>query len=222
MSSQDAGAYAQRRYETGIRNYRRRMRPYFIGFGLAACTCWAVAAIVHELDWWSYAVGMASGCFLSLAIWIHDEPPQFIAKWARGAEGERKTASVIAPLLMDGWKIRHDIEIGRGNVDHLLLDPSGTGYLLESKALAGEISVDGGTLTCRYADDPDEVRRYSLQERMSALVDRVRAEWSRRTGRAAPELRAVVVLWGSFRQRQVESGGVTYVAGDDLLSWLKS
>lgn len=222
MSSRNPGAYAQSRYEIGVRNYRRRMRPYYFGLiGVAFASSVLVWAI-RGLDWWSFTIGVFTGCLFSLAIWTRDEPPEFIAKWGRGAEGERKTARAIAPLLRDGWKIRHDVELGRGNVDHLVLDPTGVGYLLETKTLAGQISVESGTLTCRYVDDPDEVRRYPLQERMSSLSNRVTAEWSRRTRRAAPEIRLLVVVWGAFPQRRVTAGGITYVAGEQLLSFLKT
>ena len=221
MSHRDAGTYAQSRYQTGLRNYRRRMRPYYIGLIAIGFAAYMIVWATRGIEWWSFAIGAASGCLFCLATWTRDEPPEFIAKWGRGAEGERKTARAITPLL-EGWKVRHDVDIGRGNVDHLLLDPAGTGYLLETKTLAGQISVESGTLTCRYVDDPDEVRRYPLQERMSALVDRVSAEWSRRTGREAPEIRALVVIWGSFSQRQVETRSVAYIAGEELHVYLKN
>jgi hypothetical protein len=32
----------------------------------------------------------------------------------------------------------------------------------------------------------------------------------------------VVVVWGDFRQRVVEDGGVAYVQGDELVEWLRS
>jgi hypothetical protein len=123
----------------------------------------------------------------------------------------------LKPLLREGWKVRHDIDLGRGNADHVLLSPAGDAYLLESKALAGRISVERGQLTCRYADDPDEVRRYQLKARMETLASTVGSEWARRTGRSAPRVRPVVVVWGAFAQKQVEDGDVVFLAGDELI-----
>ena len=154
-------------------------------------------------------------------IWLRDEPPEFIAKWGRGAEGERKTAKAITPLLREGWKVRHDVDVGRGNADHLLLNPAGVAFLLETKKLTGRITVEHGRLTCRFPDDPDELRRYDLQSQIAALASQVRDQWSRRSGREAPQLRTVVVLWGIFPARIVRHGELAYVAGDALADYLR-
>jgi hypothetical protein len=36
-----------------------------------------------------------------------------------------------------------------------------------------------------------------------------------------PWVQPVVVIWGDFPHRKVERGGVAYVAGDALASWLR-
>ncbi|MGC4947758.1 nuclease-related domain-containing protein [Streptomyces sp. DT224] len=56
-------------------------------------------------------------------------------RWARGAEGERRTAARLRPLARAGWTVLHDraLPTGRANIDHLLVSPSGIVIVLDSK-----------------------------------------------------------------------------------------
>jgi hypothetical protein len=215
------GTYARERYEAGLRRYRRRMRPYYVGLIAGACALLLLIWALRGLDLVSFMTGTVAGSLLALAVWIRDEPPELIAKWSRGAEGETRTGEAIKPLLQEGWKVRHDVDLGRGNADHILLSPSGTAYLLETKSLAGQIHVEAGVVVCRFADDPDAIRRYDLRRPLDSLTERVKAEWARRQGRAAPPLQTIVVLWGRFPQRIASDAGLTYVAGELLADYLK-
>jgi hypothetical protein len=40
---------------------------------------------------------------------------------ATRSAGERKTARALTPLLGEGWKVRRDIDLGRGSADYVLL-----------------------------------------------------------------------------------------------------
>jgi hypothetical protein len=62
-------------------------------------------------------------------------------RWLRGAEGERAVAAVLAQLEDDGWLALHDISLGRGNVDHVLVGPGGI-FTIETKSHSGRIPVD--------------------------------------------------------------------------------
>jgi hypothetical protein len=128
---------------------------------------------------------------------------------------------MLAPLLADGWRMRHDVDVGRGNADHLLLSPSGKAFLLETKALAGSITVERGQLTCRFSDDPVDVRRYPVTEPMSKLKAAVRDEWARRTGRSAPDVQPVVVVWGDLTPTLTRDGELVILAGDRLAAFLR-
>src|SRR5207344_803363 len=103
-------------------------------------------------------------------------------------EGEGKTGKELATLLAEGWKVRHHVDLGRGNADHVVRDPNGRAYVLETKALAGSISLEGGRLPCRYVDDPGEVRRDDLTPRMLRLAERVHRMWGERVTGSAPEV----------------------------------
>ncbi len=62
-------------------------------------------------------------------------------RWLRGAEGERAVGAVLTQLEGDGWKALHDISLGRGNVDHVLIGPGGI-FTIETKSHRGKIGVD--------------------------------------------------------------------------------
>lgn len=62
-------------------------------------------------------------------------------RWLQGAEGEREVAAVLAQLEADGWQALHDVSLGRGNVDHILVGPGGI-FTIETKSNRGRVSVD--------------------------------------------------------------------------------
>lgn len=215
------GQYAEERHRRGLRNYRRRVR----GPVLVACvpTTVVVTALAIGLDrapWWWFAgavtAGMATVAFVFLGL-----PPEHIAKWGRGAAGERRTAKVLRPLVREGWTVAHDVPLSRGNLDHVLVGPPGV-FLLETKFRAGRVTLEDGVLTIRYADDPDEVFTLlrlgdQMRERAKDLCATLRVE-NGVPGWVTP----VVVLWADFPARRVEHDGVVYVHGDELVGWLRS
>lgn len=64
-----------------------------------------------------------------------------IDNWLQGAEGERNVAAVLEELKADGWQALHDVSLGRGNIDHILVGPGGI-YTIETKSRGGRIEVD--------------------------------------------------------------------------------
>jgi hypothetical protein len=174
----------------------------------------------HKIDRWSLAAGAAIAVGIAFCMYTLDEPPQHVQNWKRGAEGERRTAKALKPLLRRGWTVEHDVQQeGKANLDHVLTGPPGV-FLLETKNLAGTISLDNGVLLARQFDDPDEVYRYrSLAPRLRGqskeLSVRLHAERGRRTW-----VNAVAVIWGHFPQGVVSHENVTYVHGDQLRAWL--
>jgi hypothetical protein len=117
------------------------------------------------------------------------------------------TAAVIGTLAADGWQLRESA------AGELLAGPGGA-YLLATKVVAGRATIEGGALTVRVDDVDETVVRYGgLRGRLLAGAARL----SRGT-----IVRPVVVIWGDFRQRVVEDGGVAYVHGDALAEWLRS
>lgn len=221
-ASGEAGGYARGRYKRALRRYRRRMRRYTIAFLAASFTIYLSLAVTRGVEFWSFATGMVCGGLVYIAFWLHDEPPETIAKWARGAEGEKRTAKAIKPLLQEGWKAKHDIDLGRGNADHVLRSPRGTVYLLETKTLAGLITIHHGVITCRFPDDPEETRRLDPREQVAKTARQLSSEWVRRSGRQAPEIRPIVVIWGAVENDASSFDGIAYVSGPGLVQFLRS
>jgi hypothetical protein len=96
-----AGAYAQRRYRRGLRNWRARLLwicaailgPPFV-LGLAGLLLW------HQALSWS--AGALAGAAAALWFAIRDTPPSFVEHWRVGAEGERATEKALRPLERSG------------------------------------------------------------------------------------------------------------------------
>jgi len=65
--------------------------------------------------------------------------PQF-ERWLQGARGEERVGAVLAGLEADGWQAIHDVSLGRGNVDHVLVGPGGI-FAIETKSHRGRIAV---------------------------------------------------------------------------------
>ncbi len=129
-----------------------------------------------ELDTRLLAIAVASLLSLLLAAWLLDFrglplvlieltliavmvlayrvlDPQ-IAKWLQGARGERVVGAEIENLAPDGWHALHDVCLGRGNVDHVLIGPGGI-FTIETKSHRGRIRIDrieGRMLHQAYAE----------------------------------------------------------------------
>src|SRR4051812_12002759 len=107
-----AGVSAQRRFRNARREWRRAIRvPLFVVVGALGM----VAVLPRVFSPWHpvFDSGLVCGAAIALFVAIWDEPPQFIAKWGRGAEGERRTAKALRPLKRSGWHVRHDLACGR-------------------------------------------------------------------------------------------------------------
>lgn len=216
-----AGRYAQQRYERGIGSYRARMRlPLLIVLVPMGVFVVAVMA-TRKLETWSVAEGAVIAAGIAIAMSVRDEAPSHILNWKRGAAGERKTEKALQPLERKGWTVEHDIQRNRENLDHVVKGPAGV-FLLETKNLAGTMTVERGVLVRRQWDDPADVYRLNdlcaaMDRRAKELSARLRAETGRRVW-----VHQVVVVWGDFPAGRVEHGNVVYVHGDRLVEWLKS
>jgi hypothetical protein len=63
-----------------------------------------------------------------------------VERWARGARGEEEIGRLLE-ALGDGWFSLHDINTGRGNIDHVVVGPAGL-FTIETKSHRGRICVD--------------------------------------------------------------------------------
>jgi hypothetical protein len=78
--------------------------------------------------------------------WRGRSTPDPARAWRRGAKGERRTAKKLRPLTHRGWVVLHDRAISGGNVDHLVIGPTGV-FVIDSKFWAGRaVTVAEGLL----------------------------------------------------------------------------
>ncbi|WP_050512443.1 nuclease-related domain-containing protein [Streptomyces rimosus] len=137
------------------------------------------------------------------------------ARWEAGAEGERRTARLLAPLTQDGWWCFADREIpgaGRANADHVLVAPCGRVFLVDSKLWhrRARVRTDAGRLM-HGSDDRD------------GHIDRARFE-SRCIGKAlcCPVAVLIVVHNASMENGGFTLRGVVVVPADYLRETLRS
>lgn len=153
-------------------------------------------------------------------------------RWAAGAaagihqrivaaEGRRLTRAVLRTLDPTAWRVAHDVACaGLPRVDHVVAGPGGS-FVLESRAWDGVVTVDAKGATVTPARGPSGAWTARGEHR---TLPRTTVQVAGALARAGyPGLRsprAVVVVWAPFAEGVVETGGVTYVAGDRLLGWL--
>ncbi len=58
----------------------------------------------------------------------------------RGATGEEQVGALLDGLQRRGWRAIHDVSLGRGNVNHILIGPGGI-FTVETKSHAGPVRV---------------------------------------------------------------------------------
>lgn len=58
----------------------------------------------------------------------------------RGAQGEEHVGGLLDAMCEDRWLVIHDVALGRGNVDHILIGPPGV-FTIETKSHPGPVRV---------------------------------------------------------------------------------
>jgi hypothetical protein len=182
----------------------------------------SVSARLCSPSTWRSTADSGLGVAAAMVMTLADSPPHYIERWRQGAQGEKATAKAVRGLVAQGWVLANDIDIGRGNIDHILVGPPGA-FLLESKNLHGLLAVRRGVLSVRWREDPhDGYENHRLSGRMETLA-RTFETLLEREGVAGIPVQPVVVLWGNFEQRAVQSrAGVAWVRGNALAGVLAS
>lgn len=213
----EAGTAAFEYYERSLRAWRRHMSVPFAGSLILA---FAIAVpmwmyLPHGSLFAAFTVGAVCG----MIAWLWSQPPEFIAKWKRGAEGERRTGLVLRRLEPE-WRSVHGREAKYGDLDHILVGPGGV-FVVESKNLSSSITVDENGLTSAYGFSERDSYTYT---RLSAAMKGRAADLHERiettTGRN-DYVHRVVVVWGDFVAGEARHEDVDYVAGHRLEAWLR-
>jgi hypothetical protein len=105
---------------------------------VAAMCASAVVVAALRLGW--LAVGVEAVLIVGMLALVRHVTP-LIARWSRGAQGEEHVGAILDGMRDDGWFALHDVSVGRGNIDHILIGPAGI-FTIETKSHPGRISVD--------------------------------------------------------------------------------
>lgn len=80
-----------------------------------------------------------------------------IDPYVTGFRGERDVADALRALGDDCYLV-HDVDFGRGNVDHVAIAPAGI-FTIETKAYAGSVRTDGDRLLINGSNHPRELKQ---------------------------------------------------------------
>jgi len=217
--AKNAGRAADLIFRQGRDAWRKQIRlPLAVVIG--GCL---IAAIPIRLFFphGSFFAGVMVGGVVAVAIWVWDDPPNYIERWRQGRDGERWTARELRKLRREGWSARHDLADRYGNIDHVVVGSGGV-FLLDSKNLSGAVGVENGVLTSHLANAPrSDYSMPHLPRTLSAAARAVERRLQTELGWIV-DVRPIVVLWSNFAQGVAVVDGVPVVRGDLLAEWLRS
>ena len=118
----------------------------------ALLVVWPIAGLVvgfHNMALVPIEVGV-----IVLTFVVDRVASPIVDRWHRGAVGEEHVGKIIDGLREQGWLAIHDAQTGRGNIDHILVGPSGL-FTVETKSRVGRIDpdrIDQAMLKQAYAE----------------------------------------------------------------------
>jgi Nuclease-related domain len=134
-----------RRWRAADRRTWRATLPQRLAGVLAAGVVAALAtAVVAGLGLARFTGPTAA---IGLAWLLRFRPSPATLAWRHGAEGERRTARLLAPLERRGYQVFHDLAVpgSAANVDHLVVGPTGV-FVIDAKRYRGQLRYLGGHL----------------------------------------------------------------------------
>jgi Nuclease-related domain len=105
---------------------------------MLAVVALVLAIVTFGLSW--AAVAVEAVAIAAIAA-VDAKAAPLVDRWGRGADGEERVGQILDGLREDGWLTLHDVQLGRGNVDHVVIGPAGI-YTIETKAHRGRINTD--------------------------------------------------------------------------------
>lgn len=73
------------------------------------------------------------------------EVTRSLRAWRTGAIGEEQIGALLDSLGSQGYRVAHDVQTGRGNLDHVVVGPNGV-FAIETKAASGKLWLKQGQL----------------------------------------------------------------------------
>jgi hypothetical protein len=175
-----------------------------------------------RLTW--YVIGLTHAAVVSICLYgfhigfLLTDPEG--TRHLRGAYGEESTRDVLRAAkprrLIWGWV--DSIGLERGDIDHVVVTRRGGVLVLDSK-WRNQTNVEDAKAMASAAD-----RAKSRAEAITRTLLKAERGARHRAAGDAVRVRAVVVLWGAeqhrLREGVAEFGGINFVAGRHLRSWL--
>lgn len=153
------------------------MKNPWVGWGTIAAQLgvfWAVMALLRKFD-------------------------KDMSSWRRGYDGETMVGRKLAAELPDSFRVIHDLQTPCGNLDHVVIGPTGV-FVIETKNWRGWVTADGkGELLLNGKPSGNHVR--SLYGRMMEIKKRwVPLTLTTRDAKEGPRhyIRAVMVFSSAY------------------------
>lgn len=93
------------------------------------------------LDFRGLALVVIELALIALMVGVERRRGAEIERWLQGARGECKVGAILDRLPAEEWNVLHDVSLGRGNIDHLLIGRAGI-FTIETKSHRGRVRVD--------------------------------------------------------------------------------
>jgi hypothetical protein len=215
-----AGRSAMRRYNDLARNWRRRTFGVRTGYYVASLLfLGSVACVLFTPARFRFLEGLFFGA-LGAAVFLLPQAllPDQIARWERGAWGEQSTSRRLRRLDRKTWQSRHDLATGYGktNRDHIVVGPAV--FLLNSKLIRDEVTVEEDGLRIRNFDTNAESPLRPTKA-MSAAAKALARDIESAVGFPV-HVYPIVVIWSSFPAGEYWEGDVAYVDGERIADWI--
>lgn len=191
---------------------RRRRR------GMAAVVGLALATVGLIRHWPAVGVEIpAAGSVVGVVAVLAGRRPD---RWRRGAEGEQRTAEILAALPHRRWAVWHDLAMpgSRANIDHVVAGRTGV-WVIDTKTTRAEVRA--GWRSVRFGERRLDTRpvRWETEAVATAVADYLDG---RRHGTFRVPVRPLVAVHGrGLRPRGVRVGGVPVIPAEQVVGRLR-
>ncbi|WP_273000884.1 nuclease-related domain-containing protein [Hydrogenibacillus schlegelii] len=136
-----------RKAGAGARKMAKKRALILYGFLLACLAAGVLLLLLAPKS--PFAIGAGIGCVLAVSMILKskkDNPDGLIDRALQGARGEERVETILS-TLPDTYDVFHDLPCPVGNIDHIVVGPTGI-FVIETKSHRGEITVssDGSLL----------------------------------------------------------------------------
>jgi Nuclease-related domain len=188
---------------------RHQLRRIFLLTG----TAWVTALLLAILGFWWWPLSLAA---IPLLVVVNREAdPRGLLDpipHKKGHRGEVAMADCLSELPAR-YRVHHGIDIGRGNVDHVVIGPTGI-FAIETKNWQGHLAIQHGQLT-NDGYDAETLVTQALAEAM-AIRDRLRA-----AGMADQWVEAVAAsVQGNVEGGQIQTRNVTVLPAASVVPFM--